>query len=144
MNKERTQTAKQIVGFSCISRELISQDFTFKSNQTGKQKQDQGSECAVQLKEKKQQQQQKTLPLSFNLFLYFQRAYTCAAKAAGNASHSSREACGKHTNMCPSVLWHRRQWQGEGVCLCVGGGNWLYKEKWRMHAESQRRCENTR
>lgn len=105
MNKARTQTAKQIVGFSRISRELISQDFTFKSNQTGKQKRDPSSECAVQLGKKKKKH---TFPPSFNLFLCFQRMCANAAKASGNASHLSGGACGKHTNMCPSALLHRR------------------------------------
>lgn len=95
MNKARTQTAKQIVGFSRISRELISQDFTFKSNQTGKQNRDPSSECAVQLEKTKKQTKNHTFPPSFNLFLCFQRMCANAAKASGNANHLSGGACGK-------------------------------------------------
>lgn len=125
-NKARTQTAKQIVGFSRISRELISQDFTFKSNQTGKQKRDPSSECGAQLggKTKKNGERKKKKTLSCPPLTRFSAFSLCARTQLERlemlAVYPGKPA-GKHANMCPSAPLAR-------ACTHAGdngaGGGW--------------------
>lgn len=146
MNKARAQTAKQIVGFSRISRELISQDFTFKSNQTGKQKRDPSSECAMQLGKKTKKTTLSRPPLTcFSAFsvcartqpkrLEMRAIYLGEPAASTQTCVLPRSCTGVHTRT------HAHTHAGDN------GGGWggrLRKEKWRMHAGSLRRCEDAR